>query len=501
MPDLRSAYKELVKWYSDASRMYYAIEILQTDAEMVMKPGSHDDRAAMVEVLAQQRAKVISDASVPDLLQQAEESIEEFSPEEQRDIQLMRRFWVHEACLPAELAGEYQRAKAEGESAHSRNYKSGDWETMYPYYKRAFELSARVGECKAEALNLDNPYDALVDFYSPGLSCEIIDPFFVRLNEGLTKILPIALERQKQPMPVNGPFSMEAQKALNQRLIEGLGLDQNRAVVYFSSDTHPFMAGPRDDTRLVTRMDEEDFLPAVFGSLHEAGHALYQQNLLPGFPYQAVAEHMGMAVHESQSMIIEYQASMSDSYIRFLAKSAREAFGRISDPAFSEENILVHMRRVEPSFIRIDSDEMTYSFHIMIRYELERRIFAGNLDVKDLPEAFNDLMEEKMGIRPESNATGCMQDVHWPGLLQGYFPAYTFGAATAAQFFKAATEKHPEIYQELEQGKFNTLREWLRLNVHGKGSLLGYEELMTEATGEPLNPEIYLAHLNHRYCG
>ncbi len=501
MPDVQDKYKELTEWHKSADRLDKAIEILMVDGQMTMQSGSEADRAAMVETIAKQRATIITDPKIPDLLQAVEEDIQNLSDIQQTDVRLMRRFWVHEACLPIELAGEYQKTVAEGEAAHSKNHKTGDWDIMYPHYQKAFDMAARVGEYKAEALGIDNPYNALIDFYSPGLSCEIIDPFFGKLNEGLKELLPLAYDRQKEIIDIDGTFPFDEQKKLSSTLINGLGLDMDRAVVYFTKDAHPFMAGPSDDVRLVTRLDDEDFLPAVFASLHEAGHALYQQNLLPSWGYHAVGNHMGMAIHESQSMIIEYQASMSEPYVRFLARTARKEFGRSSDPAFSEENILAHMRKVEPSYIRVDADEMTYPFHIMTRYELERQIFAGKLEVKDLPEAFNNLIEEKMGIRPSNNAQGCMQDVHWPGAAQGYFPAYTFGAAIAAQLFSAATKNNPEILEELGEGRFDSLREWLRENIHSKGSTLGFEELIKNATGTELGPDAYINHLGKRYCG
>ena len=200
-------------------------------------------------------------------------------------------------------------------------------------------------------------------------------------------------------------------------------------------------------------------------------------------------------------MIMEYQAAMTPEFLEFLSSRLRDLFNGQNNAAMSAQNIQAMQTHVEPSFIRIDADEMTYPMHVLLRYELERKIIGGELSVADMPDAWSDGMFDRLGIRPENPSQGCMQDVHWPVNYIGYFPAYTFGAMGAAQFFQAALKAHPEIREELGQGSTQTLRKWLSDNVHGKGSLLDMDTLFTQSTGAPLNAGPYLNHLSQRYLG
>ncbi|MGE4312828.1 MAG: peptidase M32 [Pseudobdellovibrionaceae bacterium] len=497
------AYTELKKWFKTLRDLHNASEMLTVDGEMVMKPGSANARGEVIETLAKLISQTTLDPKIPDLFADAEAGSAELSDADRRNLVLMRRHYTHNACLPEALSMEVAKAAFEGEQMHSEHRASGDWSVMGPVYTRNFKLAAEMGAYKKEALGVETVHDALIDSFSPGLSTAIIDPYFAELDEGLKRLIGRAKDRAAQsaaPLVQKGPFDVGAQETLNRKLLSCLGLDDQRAVFYFSEKAHPFMAGFRNDTRIVTRLSPEEFLSTIMGTLHEGGHALYEQNLPADWNDTKLGANMGMAVHESQSMVIEYQAAMSEEYISYIAREAREAFDRASDPAFTDDNMLTLMRRVEPSFIRIDADEVTYPSHIMLRYELERDIFAGNLAVKDLPDAFNAKMEDKLGITPPSNDKGVMQDVHWAGMLQGYFPAYTFGAGLAAQLFAKATSDHPEIKTELRDGRFDTLRVWLNKNIHEKGSSLEYPDLVREATGEDLNPAAYLKHLESRYC-
>lgn len=198
-------------------------------------------------------------------------------------------------------------------------------------------------------------------------------------------------------------------------------------------------------------------------------------------------------------MIMEYQAAMTPEFMEFLARRLQDEFNYHGDPAFSAYNLQRMMWNVKASFIRVEADEMTYPLHVVLRYELEKNIFNGSLNSKDLPEAWAKGMKDLLGITPANNTQGCMQDVHWPVLLQGYFPAYAFGAMGAAQFMKAAQKDRPDIMQRLRVGDTSPLRAWLKTNVHEKGSLVASQDLFIQATGEPLNTSIYLDHLSRRY--
>jgi carboxypeptidase Taq len=250
--------------------------------------------------------------------------------------------------------------------------------------------------------------------------------------------------------------------------------------------------------RITTRYDEADFTQAVLAVVHETGHALYERGLPEAYTRQPVGEAAGMAAHESQSLIVEMQACRSDAFLTFLGPLLHKAFGNDVAP-YRPENLARLWRHVERTFIRVDADEMTYPAHVILRFRLEQSLIDGTLAVADLPGAWNDGFRALLGMTPPDDARGCLQDIHWYDGAIGYFPSYTLGAMAAAQLMAAARRAIPGMDASLAQGDLSPLLHWLRDNVHGKGSLLEFNPLLQAATGEPLNPAYFQAHLTARY--
>jgi carboxypeptidase Taq len=234
------------------------------------------------------------------------------------------------------------------------------------------------------------------------------------------------------------------------------------------------------------------------GVLHETGHAMYERGLPKDWRLQPVGEARGMAMHESQSLMVEMQACRSREFVSYLAPLAREAFGG-SGPAWQPDNLLRHYNAVEPDFIRVDADEVTYPSHVILRYRLERALIDGGMELEALPSEWNKGLKELLGITPPDDRLGCLQDIHWYDGAWGYFPTYTLGAMTAAQLFAGAKQARPEIPAALGKGDFLPLMGWLRPNVHEQASSASGEQILEKATGQPLNPEIFKAHLKARY--
>ena len=281
-------------------------------------------------------------------------------------------------------------------------------------------------------------------------------------------------------------------------MMEAVGFDfgHGRLDVSF----HPFCGGVPEDVRITTRYDEADFLSGLMAVLHETGHAMYERGLPAKWRLQPVGEAGGMALHESQSLLIEMQAARSPAFIAFMAPLAREAF-EAEGPAWEVDNLIRHYHRVERGLIRVDADEVTYPLHVILRFRLERALIAGDLALDELPGAWNDGMESLLGVMPPDDSQGCLQDIHWYDGAWGYFPTYTLGALAAAQFFDAARRDLPEIPEALARGDFAPLMTWLREKVHGAAARLSSDALLEEATGRPLDPEVFKAHLRARYLG
>jgi carboxypeptidase Taq len=233
--------------------------------------------------------------------------------------------------------------------------------------------------------------------------------------------------------------------------------------------------------------------------LHETGHALYSAGLPQAWRHQPVGEARGMAVHESQSLLIEMQVCRSPAFLGYLAPLVATTFGR-DDPALSEGNLYRRAIHVARGHIRVDADEVTYPLHVILRYRLEKAMLGGDLEVADLPGAWNEGMRALLGLTPPDDRLGCLQDIHWSVGAIGYFPCYTLGAIMAAQLFEAARTAEPEILPAVGRGDFRPLLGWLRANVHAQGSLLDMPELLTHATGRPLELQPFLDHLRARYA-
>lgn len=500
----QASYDKLKERFAMISGISNAAAILYKEMEITMPGGSSDDRVHQLVAISSTCHHLLSAPEVGQWLSEAQAGRASFSVEDQRNLDLMQNSWVHATAVTTALAGESARVDSEGQHKHSKNYKSGDWSLMKDWYEYAFDVARRIGEAKKDKLGVSSVYDALLDQFSPGLRDAVVTKEFALLEKELPALVNDAVAKQKneQVIPLSGPFAFEAQEELCRRVTKAMGFDYDRGRFDLTRDHHPSCGGTQDDTRITGRFEGEDnFLPALYAAIHEAGHGMYEQNAPKSWRYQPAGGTLGMAVHESQSMIWELQAGMSPEFFEYLEKEVRDVFGRPNDPALSAENLQRLMTRVAPSFIRIEADELTYPTHIVLRWRLEKEIMESKLKVEDLPQAFNDGMQKLLGIVPPDNSKGCMQDLHWPTGSQGYFPAYTFGAMGAAQLFNAACKARPELKPEMSKGNFNPLREWLRDNVHSKGSLLTADEMFKAATGETLNARYYLDHLSRRYTG
>ena len=402
------------------------------------------------------------------------------------------------------LAQECARINSEGEVLHTKLKPTGDWSKMRDWYAHTFEIAKQVGEAKRNAVaGFASTYEALLDSYSRGMRDATIAREFGELEQALPALIKEAQAKQAlepAPLPLAGPFPAEQQAELCRRMVKAVGFDFTRGR-FDMSPSHPSAGGTADDARITAKPGGDDFLSALFAAIHETGHANYNQNTPAEWRYQPAGSDLGMGVHESQSRIVEVQACHTPEFFQFLEKQVREVFNRPNDPALSAQNLERLVNRVEPSFIRIEADEITYPAHVILRYKLEKALVEGTMTIDELPKAWNDGMQQLLGITPSDPSHGHMQDVHWPTGAIGYFPAYTIGDMGAAQLFVAACKAKPDLRAELANGNFKPLNEWLKENVHSKGSLLTPEQLFLNATGEDLNAQHYLNHLSMRYLG
>ncbi len=491
-----SAYDTLCARFRRVLLLGDAESVLHWDSSVMMPPGGAGDRAEQIAALRTTRHGLLAGPDTGELLERA--AAQDLDPWQAANLHGMRRMWIHAAALPEDLVEARSRAASACERAWRSARPAGDFKAVLPSLADLLARTREVAAAKADRLGVD-PYDALLDEYEPDGRAAHIDRLFADLRGFLPGFLGRVLDRQAAaPTPLRpvGPFPVARQEALGRRLMAQLGFDFDHGRLDVS--LHPFCGGTAGDLRITTRYDEADFTSALMGILHETGHALYDRGLPAEGRYQPVGQALGMSVHESQSLLIEMQVCRSRRFLGFAAPLiAGDLHGE--GPAWTADNLHRWYTRVEPGFIRVDADEVTYPAHVMLRYDLERALVKGDMEAADLPAAWNAGLKALLGIVPPSDREGCLQDIHWYDGAWGYFPTYTLGAMTAAQLFRAAEDSDPAIGDGIGRGDFAPLLDWLRRHVHGLGSSLAATEMLTNATGRPLETAPFLAHLKRRY--
>lgn len=496
------AYAALEAHFRRAAVLDQALDVLHWDSAVMLPEGAAAARGEHMASLAALRHDLFTDPRTADLLAEAEGTAESLDPWQAANLHEMRRAWSHASAVPADLVEALSRAASTCERVWRSARPQSDFAAVRPHLDEVVRLVREQASAKAEALGL-SPYDALLDQYEPGGRAAAIDTLFADLEGFLPEFLGQVLDHQRRsplpPLPP-GPFPQAAQEAVGRRLMAAVGFDfaQGR----LDTSAHPFCGGTPYDVRLTTRYDEADFSSALMGVLHETGHALYERGLPEDWRGQPVGQARGMGLHESQSLLVEMQVCRSRPFFTFAAPLLAEAFG--ASPRAPEWQVEALHRRaiaVEPGFIRVDADEVTYPAHVILRYRLERALIDGSLSVADLPAAWNEGFTRLLGLAVPEDRLGCLQDIHWFDGAFGYFPTYTLGALTAAQIFQAAQRAVPGCLEAIAQGDFTPLVSWLRREVHGRASLLPTPALIEAICGQPLSAEVFKAHLRARYLG
>ncbi len=493
-----SAYDRLTARFARVMTINEAAGVLGWDAATMMPSGGAEARGDQLAVLAGLAHGLLSQPEVGDDLADAEAAGDAGDPWRAANLRLMRHAYTRATALPSALVEAQARANSACEKVWREARHQADFPRVAGHLREVVALAREAAAALGQALG-QSPYDALMDEHQRGIRAADVAPLFADYEAFLRRALPEAEARQaRRPAPEapEGPFPLAAQEALCRRLAERLGLDFSHARLDRSE--HPFTGGTPTDVRITTRYDAADFTQAVLAVVHETGHALYERGLPTAYRRQPVGQAAGMAAHESQSLIVEMQACRSDAFLSWLGPELQRAFG--GDPErYRVENLGRRWRRVSRGFIRVEADEMTYPAHVILRFRLEQALIAGDLLVADLPAAWNEGFRAALGLVPPDDARGCLQDIHWYDGAFGYFPSYTIGAMAAAQLMAAARRAVPGLDAGLARGDLALLLGWLREKVHGLGSRLDFNGLLQAATGKPLDPADFQAHLTARY--
>ena len=489
------AYTELCRAHTRLHRFNHVASIVSWDRNAMMPPAGNESRAQAEAELGALIHRMRTDPHLTGWLRAAEaESLDDF---ERANLREMRRDWRSANALPESLVEAKSLAGAKCEHAWRTQRPANDWTGFLENFRPVLRLAREEAQLLADDSGLSR-YDALVDRFEPGMRSVDLERIFGELKSWLPNLVSQVISRQAQDTVISpvGPFPIAAQRALSQDVMRLL--DFNFAAGRLDESAHPFSGGVPEDVRMTTRYRSDDFMQSLMGTIHETGHARFEQNLPRDWLGQPIGVARSYGIHESQSLSFEMQLARSRGFAGLLSPLLIKHLG--DQAAFEPDNLYRLITRVSRGFIRVDADEMSYPAHVILRFEIERALIEGEIEAEDIPALWDEKMLSLLGIDTRGNFTnGCMQDVHWTDGSFGYFPSYTLGAMYAAQWFASLRRALPNLDGLIAVGDLAPVFDWLKTNIWLQASRWETEELAIRASSEPLNPAYLRAHLESRY--
>ena len=470
--------------------------LLGWDQQTMMPPAGTPARSEQIATVDRLAHELFVSEEMGELLDSLGEYERGLDPEsvDAALLRVTRRDWEKARNIPAELRAEITRAEVLGVPAWADARKNSDYQAFLPYLRRNLELKQQYIECFADSGK--SPYDILLDDYQEDARSEDITSVFARLKEELIPLLrEVGGAEQVDTSFAHGHFPVEKQELFAREILEPLGYSSE--AFRLDPTVHPFATSiALDDIRLTTRYSETD-LESIFHTTHEFGHGIYEFSVDRELDRTPLVELNSMVLHESQSRLWENLVCRSRPFWRYFFPKLQELFPEELD-GVAEEGWWRAVNRIEPSFIRVEADEVTYGMHIILRYELEQELIVGALALEDLPEAWNAKMKEYLGVNVPDDAKGVLQDVHWSAGSFGYFPTYLLGTIASVQVWETAREDLTDLDAQMEAGEFGPLREWLTDKLYRWGRRLPPEEMLRRIVGGPLDAEPYLRYLKSK---
>lgn len=500
MSRTRQLYDELVAELKKTATLSSCASLLSWDEQTYLPAGGAEHRAAQLSLLAGIVHRRATAPRIGELLGELETSGglgEEDSPTAV-NVREARRSYDRATKLPQELVEELSRVTSLAQQAWVRAKKESD----FPGFRTWLEKIVALKREEAQAIGHDEGgvlYDALLDDYEPRMKSDQVQSVFEPLRDELVQLVGEITGSGRRPdvSILERRYPVEAQREFAKEAAGAIGFDFHRGRLDVAP--HPFCSGiGPGDCRLTTRYNERHFPGAFFGVLHEAGHGMYEQGLDPQLWGTPMGDSVSLGIHESQSLTWEDWVGGSRGFWRRFYEPAQKAFPEaLGGVAFDDFYFAIN--DVRPTYIRVEADEVTYSLHIMLRFELEQKLLTGDLPPGDVPGVWNKRFEEYLGIGVPDDARGCLQDIHWSGGLVGYFPTYALGKLYAAQFFEAAKAELGDLEEMFSRGEFAPLKEWLNRNIHRRGMQYPANRLVEVVTGEPLSHRPFIEHLRRKY--
>ncbi len=487
--------RELLGVVSD---IRHAAAVLGWDQQTYMPPGGAGSRAMQLATLSRLAHEHFVSDDLQAALERAKSEVANLDPDsnDARLVKVTERELKKRKKVPAAWVEEESRAAALSQQDWEKARADSNYALFAPHLEKLLQLKREYAEFFTP---YDNIYDPLLDDYEPGMKTSDIQPVFKRLRERQVPLIQAIMDSgvEIDDTPVRMDFDEQKQWDFGVEVITAFGYDFNRGRQ--DKSVHPFTTEfGTNDVRITTRFDPQFLNPALFGTMHETGHALYELGVDPALERTLLATGTSLGMHESQSRMWENLVGRSKPFWKAFYPRLQEIFAdQLGGVALDQ--FYAAINKVDRTFIRVDADEATYNLHVMVRFELEIALLNGELSVNDLPEAWNDKFEDFLGVRPPDDAKGVLQDVHWSFGLYGYFPTYTLGNVIAAQLWDKIHEDIPDLQTQIEQAKFADLLTWLKDNLHKHGSKYEPLELLERVTGSGVDVEPYLQYLESKF--
>ena len=492
--ELQQAREQLMAFQSKLSAYNHALSLLNYDGDTTAPSETAENRAHTIGILGEEVYRLSTAQETVELLEYLDSQKDELTEKEQRMVWLLLKDIRFQQKIPMDEYIAYQQLLVESQSVWHRAKEGSDFGMFAPYLEKVFETTARFAHYADPE---KDPYDYWLNEYEPGLCKEVCDRFFETLRKRLVPMIhAVGQKAQVSNECIKGHFAVADQDRLSHYLMQVLKLDPKH--VGLSTTEHPFTTslGSHLDERITTHYYEEDYSYSMYSVMHEGGHALYDTGSDRDLAFTVLDGGVSMSIHESQSRFYENIIGRSKPFIRFIFPKLQEFFPEhLKDCTW--EDVYKAVNRVEPSLIRTEADEVTYALHVMIRYELEKRVMAGELSVCELPGEWNRLYKEYLGIDVPDDRHGVLQDSHWSFGAIGYFPSYALGSAYGAQYMKKMKETIP-VEKSLEKGDLTAINEWNREHIWKFGSLKTPQQILEGALQEPFDPDVYLDYLEEK---
>ncbi|MFB6171694.1 MAG: carboxypeptidase M32 [Haloarculaceae archaeon] len=490
--DAPAAYDELVETYRRVHALQDAQHVLSWDQQVTMPEGGTPARSRQLSALSATAHEHLTDDRVGDLLDDLDGEVTGARAATVREI---RRQYERAARVPTDLVEEISEASSEALPVWEEARAEDDFDSFAPTLERLLDLKREY------AAHIDpdaEPYEVLFHDYEPYLDLATAERILDRLREELVDLID-AVGDSDVDLAVDafeGTFEPDVQEDLSRDALDLLGYDWSHGRL--DTSTHPFTTGNQFDARITTRFDEHDPLDALASTVHEFGHATYTLGLPRDDYGTPLGEDRGLTVHESQSRLWENHVARSRAWWGLFLSRVQSRFPSVSGVA-PEQAYEAANQVYDDNLIRVEADELTYHMHIVLRFEIERDLVAGDLEVAEVPQVWNDRMESYLGVRPDTDAEGCLQDIHWSHGNFGYFPTYTLGSVLAAQLFAAASDDVGDLDDQIRAGEFDALHDWLTEHVHRHGQRYTTDDLIERATGDPLTADPFLDYVSSKY--